>query len=109
MRSFLTKWILNVLAFYLAAQIVPGMKVADLPAVVSAGLVLGLIHLFLRPLFLLVALPVNLLTLGLFTLMIDTWLVIMTAHLASGIFIPGFWEAFMTALIITGINLLLRR
>lgn len=109
MRRFLIKCSLNVLALYIAVSFIPGVYVTDLKAGIYAGLVLGLIHLLLRPLLLLVALPVNLLTLGIFTLVIDTWLVMLTADLTSGIIIPGFWEAVLTALIITGMNLLLKR
>jgi putative membrane protein len=108
MRRFIVKWLLNILSFYIAAAVISGMRVVDLKAGICAGLVLGLMHLLLRPLLLLMALPVNLLTLGIFTVVIDTWLVILTDKFFVGITIPGFWAAMLTALIIYGVNLVLR-
>jgi putative membrane protein len=108
MRRFLWRCLLNVLSLFLAAAVIPGIDVADVKAGVCAGLLLGLVNLLLRPLLLLVTLPVNLLTLGIFTVVIDSWMVMLTDGLSAGITIPGFWEAVVTALFIYGMNLLLR-
>lgn len=80
----------------------------DIKAAIFAGFGLGLIHLLVRPLLLLVALPVNLITFGVFTVVIDTWLVMLLDHFAMGIIIPGFWDALLTALLIMALNWVLR-
>jgi putative membrane protein len=108
MRRFLVKCLVNALAFYIAAALIPHVSVTGVQAVFLAGAGLGLIHLLVRPLFLLAALPVNLFTLGIFTVIIDTWLVMLLDRLASGIAISGFWEALLTALIISALNGLTR-
>jgi putative membrane protein len=108
MRRFVVKWVLNVLSLYIASGLIAGVRIVDLKAGLGAGLVLGLMHLLFRPLLLLLALPVNLLTLGIFTVVIDTWLVILTDKFSAGITIPGFGAAALTALIIYGVNLVLR-
>jgi putative membrane protein len=108
MRRFLVKCLLNALAFYIAAALIPDVSVTGVKAVLFAGVGLGLIHLLLRPLLLLVALPINLFTLGIFTVFIDTWLVMLLDWFASGISLPGFWEALLTALIIAALNWLTR-
>ena len=68
---------MNGLALYLAAVLIPAVQVVDIKAALFAGFGLGLIHLLVRPLLLLVALPVNLLSFGVFTVVIDTWLVML--------------------------------
>lgn len=108
MRRFLVRCLLNGLALYLAAVLIPEVQVVDIKAAIFAGFGLGLIHLLVRPLLLLVALPVNLLTFGIFTVIIDTWLVMLMDHFAMGIAIHGFWEALLTALIISTLNWLVR-
>ena len=56
----------------------------------------------------LLALPVNLLTLGLFVLVINTWMVVLADRLIPGMAVPGFWNAFLTALIVSGAGWVLR-
>ncbi|HYH03019.1 MAG TPA: phage holin family protein [Bacillota bacterium] len=109
MRKFLLKCLLNGLALYLAAGLIPQVQVVDWKAALLAGFGLGLIHLLIRPLLLVVALPVNLLTFGIFTLVIDTWLVRLVDWFSAGIVIPGFGKAVLTALIIAALNWLLRK
>jgi putative membrane protein len=108
MRRLIVKWLLNVLSLYIAAGLIAGVRIVDLKAGIGTGLLLSLIHLLFRPLLLLFALPVNLLTLGIFTVVIDTWLVIITDKLSAGITISGFGAALLTALIVSGVNLALR-
>ena len=106
MRRLLLTCLSNIIAFYATANLIPEVRVDRFETGIYAGLVLGLINLLLRPLMLLIALPVNLLTLGLFTLVIDTCLVMWVGSIFPGLVIPGFWGALLIALIISGINLL---
>lgn len=97
----------NIAAFYCAVHFFPNIQVDRAETYLWAGLILGLINLIVRPLLLLLTLPVNLITFGLFTLLINTWMVMLTDALLPGLKIPGFWIAFVTALIISGCNMII--
>lgn len=83
----------NTLALYAAVLVMPAVFLNNIWAGLLAGTVLTLLHVLIRPFLLLVALPVNLVTLGLFTLVINTWMVMLTSRIIAGLAVPGFWPA----------------
>ena len=105
MRKILLKVIANMVAFYCAAQIFPAIHLDSPDVVIWAGLILGIVNLVIRPLVFLITLPVNFLTLGIFTLILNTWMVMLTDKILAGLQIPGFLIAFVTALIISACNM----
>jgi len=107
MRKIIIRCLINMLGFYIATQLFPTITAASWENFFWAGLVLGVLNLFIRPLLLLISLPLNLMTLGLFTLVINTVLVIMTTHLISGLTIPTLALSFATAFIISVTNLVI--
>jgi len=109
MRKILIRCLTNVLGFYLAWMLFPAITSSSLENFLWAGLALGLLNLFIRPLLLLISLPLTILTLGLFTLIINTILVIMAVHLISGLYIPSFTLSFATAIIISITNIITDR
>lgn len=98
---FLLRFFVTVLAILLSAYIVPGVEVTGFYTAVIVALVLGVINLALRPILLLLTLPINLLTLGLFTFVINALLFWFVAGFLEGIEIAGFVPAFIGALIIS--------
>lgn len=106
MKRLVIKIIANVAAFYCAAQIFPVIKMTTPETGLWAGLILTGVNLLIRPLLLLITLPVNFLTLGLFTLIINTWMVMLTGTFLKSLHIPGFWLALATALIVSAFNML---
>lgn len=104
MRKWLTVVLGNVLAFYLASLCLPAVHAASSATFFAAGLILGLVNLLLRPFVLLVALPLNLLTLGIFTLIVNSWMVMLTGFLLPGLTISGFGTAFLVGLIVAVMN-----
>jgi putative membrane protein len=88
-------------------HIVSGVSVDNWVTVFVAALVLGLLNAFLRPVLILLTLPVTLLTLGLFTLVINAFLFYLAAHLVRGFHVAGFWQAFVAALVFSGVSFLL--
>jgi putative membrane protein len=106
MRKLLIQIIANVAGFYCAVQILPAIKIDNPETVLWAGLILAAVNLLIRPLLFLITLPVNFLTLGLFTLFINTWMVMLTDILLGSLYISGFWLAFLTALIVSAFNIL---
>ena len=72
-----------------------------------AALVIGLLNAFLRPIVILLTLPLNILTLGLFTFVINAVLLLFASQLVTGFFVDGFWTAFFAALIMSIVGFLL--
>ena len=108
MRKGLLLILINGLAFYLASLIYPAMEVHSLWIFLGAGVILALVNLLIRPFLLLLTLPLNFLTLGLFTLVINSWMVMLTAFFLPGLVMPGFWAALVTAVIISVMNWLVK-
>ncbi|WP_279388772.1 phage holin family protein [Hydrogenispora ethanolica] len=80
-------------------------KIVPLP---KSGIILGVVNLFIRPLLLLVMLPFNLITMGLLTFVMNTWMIMLTDSMLKGLKIPGFWLTLLVSLIISIINIILR-
>lgn len=101
--KLITHWIVSAVAIGIAAYIVPGATVTLLGALVAA-VVLGALNLFIRPILMLLALPITLITLGLFTLVIHALLVMLASFWVPGFDIDGFWTALIFALILSAVN-----
>ena len=103
MNKQIYRVLINTLAFFVAAQLLP-LQVATPFHYLGAGILLGIINLIIRPLLILLTIPLNLLTLGVFTFIVNTWMVMLTSGLLPGFYVPGFWIALLTSLIITIAN-----
>ncbi|MFA6446683.1 MAG: phage holin family protein [Patescibacteria group bacterium] len=95
----LLRWLLNALAVMAAAYLVPGVNVQSIWAALIAALVIGLINALIRPIILLLTLPINILTLGLFTLVINALMFWLASSIVKGFNVQGFWPAFWGALV----------
>jgi len=107
MTKLIIKWLLNSLALYLVMKLVPGILIDRFQDLLIAALVIGLLNAFLRPVILLLTLPVTMLTLGLFTLVINGLMFYLAAHLVGGFHVAGFGTAFLAAMIFSLISFLL--
>lgn len=96
-------WLVATLSILIAAYIVPNVSVTLLAAVIAA-VVLGALNFFIRPILLVLTLPINILTLGLFSLVINAFLVMLASLLVPGFFVDGFWTALLFALVLAVIN-----
>ena len=97
--KLLLRWLLGAAALMLIAYFVPGIAVSSFYAALVAALILGLINALIRPLLILLTLPVNILTLGLFTLVINALMFWLASSVVKGFFVAGFWPAFWGALL----------
>lgn len=86
------------------AYVVPGISVASLYTALVAALILGLINALIKPLILLLTLPINILTLGLFTLVINACMFWLGATAVKGFTVVGFWPAFWGAFVLWLLN-----
>src|SRR5438128_1880757 len=102
--GFLFRVLVNAFAIYLVAEIVPGITVASVPAALGAGLVLGLINAVVRPILVVLTLPVTLLTLGLFLLVLNAFCLWLTSLLVPGFAVQSFKAAFLGALLISVVS-----
>ena len=110
MKKFLKSWTINTLAVLVAVYMVPGIHFKDnslwTPFVTS--LVLGILNAFIRPILMLLALPLLIFTLGLFTLVINALLLYFVSFLLGNYFaVDSFGAAFLGALVISIVSLLL--
>lgn len=96
-------WVTSAIAILIAAYIVPGVMVTPVGALVAA-VILGAVNLFIRPILLILTLPITILTLGLFSLVINALMVMLTSYLVPGLIIVGFWPAFFFALVLSIVN-----
>lgn len=107
MKGFLLRWLISALSLLAVVHIVAGVSVDRWLTTIIAALVIGLLNAFIRPLLLVLTLPVNVLTLGLFTLVINACLFSFAAWLVRGFQVAGFWSAFLGALVFSIVSGLL--
>jgi len=98
--SLLWRWLTNAVALLVVAYLLEGVRVADVPAALVAAALLGIVNALIRPVALLLSLPLNILTLGLFTWVINALMVMLTASLVNGFEVDGFLNALLAAFIL---------
>lgn len=107
MHGILIRWLALTLAILLCAYLIDGIHLSGFFSALGAAAFLGILNALFRPLLILVTLPINILTLGLFTFVINAILLLMVSGVVSGLQIQGFWSALGGALIISVISWLL--
>ena len=108
MRRFLQSWLINTLAVLVAVYLVKGIHYTKPLDLVVASLLLGVLNAVLRPFLMLLALPLLVFSLGLFTLFINAFLLYFVGHLLSPYFrVDTFWAAFWGALAISVVSIIL--
>lgn len=105
--GFLIRVLVNAAAIYLIAVIVPGIEVSGVLAALGAGLVLGLVNAVVRPILIVLTLPVTLATLGLFLLILNGFCLWLTSWLVKGFEVHGFWPPVFGALLVSLVSWLL--
>ena len=99
--GFVLRIAVNALAIMLAASILPGIQVDGLLPALAAGLLLGLVNAFVRPVLLILTLPITLVTLGLFLLVLNGFCFWLVAALIKGFHVSGFGSACLGALVVS--------
>jgi len=105
--GFLLRVLVNAAAIYVVAHIVPGVAVASLWAALGAGLVLGLINAIVRPILIVLTLPITLVTLGLFLFVLNAFCLWLTAQFVTGFSVHGFWPAVLGSILVTVVSWIL--
>ena len=112
MTKFILRWIINAIALFAAVSIVSGVNLqGGWTSIIWLALIFGLINAFLRPLLKLLTCPLIFLTLGLFTLLINTFLFWLKGQVGQafdvGFTVDGFWPAFLGGLIVTVVSVVM--
>jgi putative membrane protein len=107
MNGILLRWLILTIAIMTAAYLFDGIHVNGFGSALFAALVLGILNAFFRPILFILTLPINILTLGLFTFVINAILLMMTSGLIGGLVVEGFGSALFGSLVISLISLLL--
>lgn len=93
------RWLINSAAVFALPFIFTSIQVRNLPVALVAGLVIGLLNALVRPILVLLTLPVTIVTLGLFLLVINALLFWLASYVVDGFAVSGFWAAFWGALV----------
>lgn len=101
MLGFLLRWSINLLALIVAGSLIPGIRIQSMQMGIIAAGILGVVNAVIRPIVLILTLPINILTLGLFTLVINAALLKLVSDLVPGFTIESFRAAFLGALVIS--------
>jgi putative membrane protein len=101
MRGFLFRLLINALGLYLASRLVRGFHVEGTGALIVAALLLGIVNAVIRPILVILTLPITLITLGLFLLVVNGISLGLVAWLVPGVTVAGLWAAVFAALIVS--------
>jgi putative membrane protein len=104
MMSLIFRWIINALALLGVAMLVPGFEVASFGYALLAAFVLGLVNAVVRPLLFILTLPVTIITLGLFTFVLNALMLWLVSSVLDGFMIVGFVPALMGAILLWGVS-----
>jgi len=101
MNGFLLRLAISAIGLWLATVLVPGVQIDSTWTLIFAALWLGIVNALVRPIVLLLTLPITLVTLGLFILVVNAAMFALVASLLSGFHLSGFWAALFGALIVS--------
>lgn len=105
--KFLIKILVTSLAVLFSSYLLPGVVVANFTTAIIVAIVIALLNTFLKPILILLTIPVTVLTLGLFLLVINAFIILLTSELVSGFRVDGFWWALLFSIILAVITSIL--
>ena len=105
--GLLLRVLINAAALWVAASLIPGIRVDGVGYTLLAALVLGIINAIVRPVLVFLTFPITLLTLGLFIFVLNAFCLWLTSRLVPGIEVHGFWAAFLGALVVSAVSWIL--
>ncbi|MEI7451624.1 MAG: phage holin family protein [Candidatus Falkowbacteria bacterium] len=99
--TLLFKWLVSATAIMIGAYVIPGVHVSGLWTALILAAVLGLLNIIIKPLLILLTLPINILTLGLFTFVINALIIMLASTMVKGFEIGGFLNALIFGILLT--------
>ena len=107
MKGIFLRWIILTAAIMVAAYLIEGIRIASLLSAFVTAAFLGILNAFFRPILLLLTLPINILSLGLFTFVINALMLKMASGVLASVDVQGFWSAVFGSIIISIVSWLL--
>lgn len=104
--GFVIRWLINAVALYVTTLIIKGVRVPDFGAALVAALVLGIVNAVIRPIALILTLPLNILTLGLFTFVVNAGMLYLVSKVTA-LRLDNFWAAFLGAIVLSIVSAVL--
>lgn len=101
MPGFVIRWLINAVALLLISQVIRGIEVDGVVAVLAAAAVLGIFNAVLRPILLILTLPLTIVTLGLFALVLNGFMLYLVGSVVKGFSVHGFWSAVFGAILLS--------
>jgi putative membrane protein len=101
------KWLIMTISIGIAAHLMPGVFVDGFFSALWVALFLGVINVLVKPILIIITLPINILTLGLFTFVINALMVLFASAVIKGFEVRGFWAAMLFSIVLSIINYLL--
>jgi putative membrane protein len=101
LSQFLLHWGVLSVALWASSHVFSGIRFESTSSLIIAALLLGFANAIVKPLFILLTLPLTLITLGLFLLVINALIIMLVSALVSGFTVSGFWTAFFAAILIS--------
>jgi len=98
------KLLINALAFYITSYIIPGMVIGGWQTLLVIAVVWGILTIFIKPILVILTLPINIMTLGLFTFVINAILLLIMSNIVPGFHLAGFGTALLAAVVLTIVN-----
>ncbi|MDX9779228.1 MAG: phage holin family protein [Patescibacteria group bacterium] len=102
--TIILKWLSSALAVLIVAYILPGVEVAGLWTALILAALLGLFNVSIKPILIVLTLPINILTLGLFTFVINALIILLASSMVKGFIVGGFFNALLFGLFLTVIQ-----
>jgi putative membrane protein len=106
---WIVNWLLGALALWLVAQIIPGIQIRSFQTALLATVVIALVDITIGPILRFIAFPITFLTLGLFRLVLNAFLLKLASMFTPGFWIDGFLNALLGSLVLTVLDIVLRR
>jgi len=100
----LVKLLVNALIIFALAWVLPGVDVTSYWTALIVAIILGVLNLFVKPLLIILTIPVTIVTLGLFLFVINALIILMTDYLVDGFTVNGFWWALLFSILISIMN-----
>jgi putative membrane protein len=104
MTGILISWLIITIAILVAAHIVPGIRVASLGSAIVAAAILGIVNALVRPILVLLTLPLTIVTLGLFLFVINALMFLLAGSIFHGFQVASFWPALLGSLVVTVVS-----
>ncbi len=100
MMSLLLNLVVSTLAVLVTDYVLPGVTINSLTTGLIVAIVLGILNTFVRPVLQIIALPITILTLGIFALIINTVIILIASSVVPGFVVASFWSAFLFSIIL---------